>query len=145
MRWRFGIFTAGSANWLNGGVCDGPAANDNIGNILWKKGVEIINLLDKKDFEFDSDFFKKSICADGEHDEEMKQKGKDFLNVRTKLYDFALAVTRVKPFQDRMVKIYSFEYGVENDAEKPESETNLEPVIENAKNNENSEIDQDYV
>ena len=67
------------------------------------------------------------------------------MSVRTKLYDFALAVTRVKPFQDRMVKIYSFEYGVENDAEKPESETNLEPVIENAKNIENSEIDQVYV
>ena len=106
-------------------------------------------MLDEKDFEFDSDFFKKSICADGEHDEEMKQKGKNFLNVRTKLYDFALAVTRVKPFQDRMVKIYSFDYEVGTGDNAENNGENLEPVIGNVENNENQdvaiEVDRTYV
>jgi len=83
-------------------------ANDNIGNILWKKGVDVINSLDGTDF--DVVFFKKSMCADGKYDKELEEQDSAFKQIRTKLYDFALAVTRVKPFQDRMSKIYSHEY-----------------------------------
>ena len=110
--------------WLNGEVCDGPMANDNIGNILWKKGLEVINSLDKT--EFDADFFKKSMCADGNYEKELDEKDGEFKKIRTQLYDFSLAVTRVRPFQNRMSRIYSYEYHtaegvVENASDLPRS------------------------
>eukprot|EP00565_Helicotheca_tamesis_P000468 CAMPEP_0185723392 /NCGR_PEP_ID=MMETSP1171-20130828/250_1 /TAXON_ID=374046 /ORGANISM="Helicotheca tamensis, Strain CCMP826" /LENGTH=557 /DNA_ID=CAMNT_0028391091 /DNA_START=393 /DNA_END=2067 /DNA_ORIENTATION=+ len=108
--------------------CDVPLS-DGITSCLWPKVAKLKRLLlaNKKHLESENsiELLKAMLCANSEEDtkelsdflrqssELVKKNGSKNNEIQSKVIDLVFAISRVKPYRDRMSQIFSNEYGVE--------------------------------